>query len=237
MAFASGLYLEDTDGQANGLVSVDDRARLLQYEIGDGLLTVVSDIRFATNRHIGRNDNALFLALLVDPRDDGKVWLLYDSAMPWLGALLWRRAPLAIASFCGLLILYLWYLGRRLGPLEPAPAGGRRDLLAHLQASAGFLWRHGQGSRLTELSRERVERAWARRHPVLREMDRPGRMAWIAERTGIASHEIEQALYPVAVHEGDLIRDTVLLQRLWSGLSAPGRGGPRTAAGTPRRGS
>ena len=226
VAFAAGAYLEDADGEASGHVSAQDRARLLQYEIGDGLLTAVSDIRFATNRRIGDHDHALFLALLADPRDGGKVWLLYDSGMPWLGALLWRRAPMASVSSCGLLVLFLWYLGRRLGPLAPVPAGRRRDLLAHLQASADFLWRHGQGSRLTQASRERIEQAWLRRHPILREMDRAGRAAWIADRAGLAPAGVARTLYPAAVQEADLVADAVLLQRLWSSLSIPAATGP-----------
>ena len=76
-----------------------------------------------TNSHIGRHDHALFLALLADPPGGGKVWLLYDSGMPLLGVLLWRPAPWAIVSSLGLLALYLWHLGGRLGPFVRGPAG------------------------------------------------------------------------------------------------------------------
>lgn len=222
VGFGVRYFLEDASGEASGHVVAEENVRLLQYEIGNGLLTVASDNRFLTNSHIGRHDHALFLALLADPPGNGKVWLLYDSGMPWLGALLWHRAPLVIISSLGLLIFFLWYQAGRLGPFVSGPAGDRRDLLAHLQASAGFLWRHGQGSRLTELSRGRIEQFWLRRHPTLRKLDQAGRVTWIAGRVGIAPTDVERVLYPKSVSEGDLVTDTVLLQRLWSSLSAPG---------------
>ena len=219
---AARYFLEDIDEQASGGVVAEDRARLLQYEIGDGLLTVTSDTGFLANRQIGRQDNALFLALLAVPREGGKIWLLYDSRMPWLGALLWQQAPFAIVSTLALLVLIIWHLGARLGPFSASPAGDRRDLMAHLQASADFLWSHGQGGRLTQLSGQCIEQAWLRRHSVLRELERSGRVAWIAGHQGLSSDDVGRVLYPTAVNEGDLIPDTALLQRLWSSLSAPG---------------
>lgn len=221
VGFAARLYLEDASGEASGGVTAGGRFRLLQYQIGDGVLTVTGDNSFLTNRHIGRHDNALFLALLSSPRDGGKVWLLYDSAVPWLGRLIWHRAPFALISFLCLLGLFLWYLGGRLGPLLPSPVSERRDLLAHLQASAGFLWRNGQGGALTDVTRAGIERAWSRRHPALRELERTERAAWIARRTGLLPGEVRRALYPATANADGLVTDTTLLQRLWTGLSAP----------------
>jgi hypothetical protein len=231
VGFAARFYLEDASGEAAGGVTAGGRFRLLQYQIGDGVLTVSGDNRFLTNRHIGRHDNALFLALLAAPRDGGKVWLLYDSAVPGLGALIWHRAPFALISFLSLLGLFLWYLGGRLGPLLPSPVGERRDLLDHLQASAGFLWRQGQGGALADATRTRIERAWFRRHPALTELDRTERAAWIARRTGLLPGEVRRALYPAAANADDLVTETALLQRLWTGLSAPN--GPVDAARPP----
>ncbi|MCG6860287.1 MAG: DUF4350 domain-containing protein [Chromatiaceae bacterium] len=235
VGFTGRFYLEDASGEgsisaARRHVVAAGHPRLLQYDVGDGTLTVTSDNTFLTNRHLGSHDHAFFLALLVAPPDGGKVWLLYDSGMPWLGALLWQRAPFAMISGSGLLVLGIWYLGGRLGPLLPRSAGNRRDLLAHLQASGIFLWTHGQGGWLTKSSGEYIAQAWLRHHPALRGLDKSARAAWIAARAHLAPSDVERVLYPTAVHEGELVADTVLLQRLWSSLSAPG-----AAAPAPRR--
>ena len=229
VGFAARYYLEDTSGEATGGIVTGEYLRLAQYQIGEGVLTVSSDNRFLTNPHIGDHDNALFLSLLALPPDEGKVWLLYDSGMPWIGALLWRHAPFAVISFLCLTGLFLWHQGGRLGPLLPSPAGDRRDLLAHLQASADFLWRHGQTSRLTELTRERVERAWLRHNPSLRELDHAARAAWISERAGLALGDVRRTLYPPTSKGDELIAEAALLQRLWKCLSVTGDLNPQTS--------
>lgn len=221
ISFSSEYFLEDTSAEARGGVLAGERLRLLQYHVGEGVLTVTSDNQFFTNSRIGEHDHALFLALLATPPNEGKIWLIYDSSAPWLGELLWDGAPLAIVSFLSLVVLYLWYLGTRLGPLLPPPVGDRRDLLAHLQASANFLWRHGQGGQLTKVTRERIERTWLRRHPVLRGLDPAERADWIAGRAGLDPGEVQRALYPAMVNPADLEPDAVLLQSLWRRLSSP----------------
>ncbi len=220
VGFSPAFYLEDASAEASAGIVAGERFRLLQYQIGDGMLTVTSDNRFLTNPHIAEHDHALFLTLLASPPDDGKIWLLYDSAMPWLGELLWHHAPLALVSFLSLVFLFLWNLGARQGPLLPHPAGDRRDLLAHLQASADFLWRHEQGGQLTKVTRERVEQAWLRRHPSLRKLDRAERAGWIAGRAGLVPAAVHRTLYPSTVDASDLVPDAALLQSLWRSLSS-----------------
>jgi hypothetical protein len=219
VGFLPRYYLEDLYGQARGAVAAADRLRLLQYRVGEGLLTVTSDNRFLTNSAIGHHDHALFFALLADWGGEGKVWLLYDSAMPWLGAILWREAPLAVISALCLIGAFLWHLGGRLGPTLPAPTPGRRDLLAHLQASADLFWRTGVGDRLSAMTRERIEQSWLRRYPTLRRLDGDARAAWIGNRAGMTPTEVKRGLYP-----GDVAADTLaegaLLQRLCSALAA-----------------
>ena len=232
VGFAARYYLEDTNGEATGGIAAGELLRLAQYRIGEGVLTVSSDNRYMTNSHIGDHDNALFLSLslLAPPSGGGKVWLLYDSGIPWLGALLWRQAPFAAISFLCLIGLFLWNLGGRLGPLLPSATGDRRDLLAHLQASADFLWRHRQTARLTEVTRERVDHAWIRRHPAVRDMDHEARAAWIARRAGIEPGQVQQTLYPPTPVRHDLVAEATLLQRLWACESTPGDHPPFTAS-------
>jgi len=222
--FLARYYLEDAEGEAHGAVSAGGYYRLLQYRVGEGALTVASDLALFSNAGIGERDHALFLALLTEPQEGGMIWLLYDSGVPGLGTLLWRSAPYALIAAACLVVITLWHLGARLGPLLPAPEPGRRDLLAHLHALAHFQWRHGRGSSLTRVTRERVERAWLRRHPPLRGLNPTERAAWIAERTRIAAVQVQGALYPQAEDNRLLVARTALLQRLWLAVDRRGIG-------------
>lgn len=217
--FRARYLLEDAQEGADGTVTAADYYRMLQYEIGKGRITVAGDLGLFTNSHIGKLDHALFLALLTDPGEEGKVWLVYDSDVPWLGTLLWRHAAYALISAACLIAALLWYLGGRLGPLRPSTEPGRRDILAHLRAVARFHWRHGRGSRLTQVTRERIEQTWIKRHPRLRTLGRDERATWLGEHTGLPVDQVRAALYPVSSADGDLVTQSALLQQLWAALS------------------
>jgi hypothetical protein len=219
IGFLAGYYLEDRYGRATGSLVVDGLARMLRYEVGSGTVTVTSDNVFMTNDDIGNHDHALFLALLAAPPGAGKVWLLYDSNVPSLATLVWRAAPFAVISALVLALAMVLHIGSRLGPLIVAPGRLRRDLLTHLQAGADFLWRHGRGGLQLRATQQRVEQAWVRRHPVLRDLPQSDRAHWIATQAGLPPDEVEAALYGrVADPEGDFIRVTGTLQRLWAAL-------------------
>jgi len=216
VSFAPEFFLQDLSGNAIGGASADGLARMLQHAIGDGLMTVTSDNLFLTNGDIGNHDHALFLALL--SKNANKVWLLYDQSMPSLPALLWRAAPQVIIAAALLLATLLWHLSGRIGPLLPSTSRERRDLLDHLEAAAAFLRRHGRGALQMASTRKRVEQAWLRRHPLLREMDKAARSCWIGEQAGLEHAEVEHALYARPRDGDDFVRQTGLLQRIWSAL-------------------
>jgi hypothetical protein len=216
VGFLAGFYLEDRDGEASVVAAANGLPRLIQYRVGDGLLTVISDDVFLTNADIGRNDHALLLAAL--SAGAGKVWLIYDQTAPGLTRLIWRSAPQAVVAALVLSLAWLWHLGGRLGPLLPEPARERRDLLSHLEAAAEFMWRHGRGDRLMASARQRLEQAWVRRHPLLRDMRTEERARWLAEHSGLSSDEVFAALYQREVIEADFVRQTRNLQRLWAAL-------------------
>jgi hypothetical protein len=216
VGFVARYYLEDAADRAVSQVVAGDRARLLQYHVGKGLLTVTSDNVFLTNDDIGNHDHALALALLT--RGGDKVWLLYDQSAPSLPALLWGAAPQAVIAAGLLLVALIWHQGRALGPRLPAPSRARRDLADHLEAAAALMWRLGRGELLMEGTRQRIERAWLRRHPRLRDLDPAGRAEWLGAQIGVDPARLHDALYRRQEHPDDFIARSRLLQRLWSAL-------------------
>ncbi len=225
LEFDARYALTDAEEAADRRIRAGGHDRLLQYAVGDGWLTVSSDMGVFGNARIGEHDHALFLALLAESPDEGKVWLLYDSEVPGIGTLLWRDAPYALIAFACLVAALLWHVGGRLGPLLPSPSADRRDLLVHLEALADFHWRHGRGSHLTRVTRERVEQAWLQRHPTLRGMEPAARADWVAQHVGVPAADVRSALYPVGDDDRDLLPRARLLQRLWA---ASGRGPRRS---------
>lgn len=212
VAFAPRWSLQDRSGEAAVLAVADERPRLLAYRVGAGRLLVVSDTQWLGNEVIGQYDHAMVLALLAADRDS--VWLLHDVSLPPLALLLWQRAPAALISAPVLLVLLLWHLGRRLGPLLPAAAAGRRDLMEHLEAAGEFIWRQGRGGLLVAQTRDRLERRWLERHPTLKALDKPARARQIAAQMGLSEASVQAALYDPVVDAAGLVRFTATLQRL-----------------------
>ena len=217
VGFLERYHLDDLHGAADDIIEAGGRPRLLEYRMGDGSLVVLSDTVFMTNGDIDNHDHALFTALLAGA-GRGRVWLLYDGSAPALPVLLWQLAPQAMIAAGVLLALLLWHPGGRLGPLLPPAPRARRDLLLHLDAAAGLLWRHGRGGLQLAATRERIERAWLRRHPSLRALPRAQRAGWLAERTGLDAEAIDRALYRRPDREAPdaaLIETTRTLRQLW----------------------
>lgn len=122
-----------TSGEGEG------RAAAVQLEWGQGRVTALNSFTLLHSWEIGRYDHAEFLH-----------WLLRNSQVeavlfvrPWHGGLLkWvgTHAGDVIALASVLLILLLWAILPRFGPLQPDPEPARRRLLDHLTASGRLLW-------------------------------------------------------------------------------------------------
>lgn len=211
---SSRRYLEDTDDQSIAGVPLGEGYGLLQYAMGDGLVTVLADNTFLTNRHIGDEDHALALALLVGEEQEGKVWLVHDVVMPSLLDLAWQHAPHALVAVLVAALLWLWKLGARLGPLLPPAQLPRRDISEHLAASATYLWRLDRAQQLFHDNRQRIEQSWLGKHYVLRAMTPAERCHWIAARSGLSARAVERALYADYAAESDFIELSSYLQVL-----------------------
>lgn len=207
-------YLEDRSGKATAAVRWEKGYGLLQYRLGKGVVTVLSDIGFITNRQIGRHDHALALALLLDLPRHPHVWFVRDVKMPSLATLIWQRAPAAVVAAAVLIFLWLWSLGGRLGPLLPSAQRPRRDLGEHLEAGANYLWRLDKAQRLFSAHQRRLEQQWLHKHYALRAMTREQRCAWIADRTGLAPGVVDGALYGEYRGEREFVELTRHLQVL-----------------------
>lgn len=212
VAFSERRVLFDSLGHADWKVETNEGGHLLQYALGQGKITVISDLQPFSNPSIGEHDHALLLALLVG--DQQQAWLLYSSAMPALPILVWRQAPGLVISLLALGVLLVWSLTLRGGPVRPMGQPVRRNLMEHLAAVGGYLWRTDQAAGAFLHSQAALEQAWRRRHPVLGAMEQAARCQWIARHVGLPTQLVEQALYGEYQGEQGFIQVTAIQQRL-----------------------
>lgn len=187
----------------HGLKVEGDRLRTIAQEqgrvyaisrpIGRGLLTVLSDYRFAVNRNIGKFDHAAFLWRMISVHPTTEtVWLIHGTDVPSLWERLKEQAWHALTAAAVLLVIWLWSASRRFGPLLAEPPAARRRLLEHIEASGRFLWRHRRAGELLGAVRESLRRSLEFRHPGWLAADDLHRR--LAEMSGLPPASVKAAL-------------------------------------------
>ena len=143
--FRNRYHLTDSSGDAlyaEELEDNDSANHILQYPIGEGMLTVLSDQRFWKNQQISWYDHSYLLWMLTS--DSETAWFVFDTDSPNVIELLWATAKYLIICLGFGLLLILWKQGKRFGPTIPDTSFNRRQLVEHIEASTRFSWNHKQ---------------------------------------------------------------------------------------------
>jgi len=143
--FRNRYHLTDSSGNAlytEELEDSDGANHILQYPIGEGMLTVLSDQRFWKNPQISWYDHSYLLWMLTS--DSETAWFVFDTDSPNIIELLWVTAKYLIICLGFGLALVLWQQGKRFGPTIPDSSFNRRQLVEHIEASTRFSWNHKQ---------------------------------------------------------------------------------------------
>ena len=159
--FGSYSHLHDASGNAIA-ANTDYPNQILQYPLGQGMVTTLTNYQMWLNTNIGWYDHAYFLWLLV--QDSDKVWFVFDRESDSLFSLIKNHLLEPLVAGLLLLALYLWYRAKRFGPIKPEPELARRSLMEHLLASARFNWRHDQIDSLVRRQREDIQHLFVLRH-------------------------------------------------------------------------
>ena len=143
--YADG-YIEDTSGEASFIGGTDSADQFVQYQMQEGLLTVIVDFSLWHNSRIEQNDHAMFLTQLIG--NSPKAWLVYNRVQPSLLALLWQYAPLVFIST--LVVLLSVFVGKlwRKGPAIKDMPPVQREIMQHIAAAGEFVFRGDQGHSL-----------------------------------------------------------------------------------------
>ncbi|MCX2783593.1 DUF4350 domain-containing protein [Microbulbifer thermotolerans] len=133
----------------------DSGVPFMQFQRGDGRITLLTDGGIWQNRRIGHFDHAYFLALLAS---SGEFIFLTQPHFESLFVLARRYAGEFFLA--GGLALLAWLLlrSRRFGPLAVEPERARRSLLEHISACGHYYWRADRCERLLDEHRRALLR-------------------------------------------------------------------------------
>lgn len=217
LSFAPDTHLLDLYDNAS--FSIADRygIHLLQMNIGKGKLTVLSDNQLFSNYNIGEHDHAYLLWLLnsTTKSADSKILLLYNNESDSIFTLIWRYGKEACIAFFALLLLGMWSLQNRFGPILPNTNFSNRNIVEHLRAIARFSWRQDHGVQLLQQSRSECENILLSRYPGLKEMSSNERMQHISDILDMEPEVIHSALYFEPKSTNEYIKSSHYLQKIW----------------------
>ncbi len=212
----------ETDKASMPLYQAGNEAGLhfVQFQVDEGLLTIVSDSSVWHSRRIDQFDHAYLLHTLSNRIESGgpMVRIIRGGQMPPLTTMIWQAAPeLVIAS--GLwLAAWLVYRSRRFGAVQQPDFSRRRAISEHVRASAGFLWRHQRYEALLGPLQQDVLKKTYRQYSGS-QSDKNEIYRYLADRTGLELVDIRLAMsIPDSVNETGFIRQVSLLQKIRESL-------------------
>jgi Domain of unknown function (DUF4350) len=187
---------------------------LLQYRVGAGKITVLSENSPFTNQNIGDYDHAFFLSWLL--RDDKTVRLLYSSDAKGLSTILWDKLPLFWVSLSVMLALGIWRLQKRSGSLLQPGTDEQLNILAHIDASGMFSWRMNGARTIIAANRKAIRQRWAERKFGHKQDQETGPLpaASLVAKTGFSEKDVFNAFRLRVESEQDLIKTSRALQKI-----------------------
>lgn len=187
-------FLRYTAQKPAWIVHSAERIHALRFTHEHGNITVLSDLVWMHNRHLGSADNAALLWRAVDAKAGQTVWLIHGEQRPSLFTLLQEHAAPLLKATAVFVLVWLWLVSRRFGPVQPTQANNRRRLGEHLEASGRYLLQHGAIATLLEASRQRLLTQVQRQHPQWRRLPLEKLAQHLGERSQLESTAILRVL-------------------------------------------
>ncbi len=189
---------------------------LMQFEVGDGLLTIISDPSIWTSYRIDQHDHAYLLWALADDRGDFAFLrpVLQDS----LWSLLARHAAELLLAAALLVLLWIWHQAHRFGRIVPRDESRTRALAEHFSSLSHYLWHRRQGAYLIAPLRQRVLRQASLRLGEFARADEARQMELLAERAGVQAEAVSSAMNNDDFTEATFVQKVRLLKRIEQSL-------------------
>jgi hypothetical protein len=143
--------------------------------------------------------------------------IVFSESPPGFVLLLVEHGWMVIASLALFLLVWLWRIGSRFGPLLSDPPRDRRDFSEHVIAASEFLWRNGASSALLAAPRQEIRRTIGLRRPDLADLESPQLAERLAQIADMPRSRVERALELAATRNESeftqIVRDLESLRR------------------------
>lgn len=172
-------------------------ARLLDFMDGAGRVTVISNFDFMIYRNLLEYDHAEFIWHLMsngnttEPRVLLALYRQGDGLWNWLSDHAW----MVLIGALTLLLLWLWRIVPRFGPLMPVAVDGRRDFSGHVVAAGIYMMNQHAWASLLSTMRHRFLYILKHQHPRTTQMIDAQRVVYLAAQLNANEGDVARALH------------------------------------------
>jgi len=213
-----GEEADDSSPQPFSWSSSDYGIHMMQFDVGEGLLTIISDPTIWTSSRIGDYDHAYLLWVLSS--ENGDFAILHPALRDSLWVLMSRNAPELLIALALTIALWLWHLGHRFGRIMPRDTDGGRALSEHFSATANYLWHRKASDKLIEPVRQQILRRASFLLPEFAgaSNDPQRQLQLISQHCGIEVATVDIALNAIEFNELSFVRTVKLLKYIEQSL-------------------
>ncbi|MEO7402610.1 MAG: DUF4350 domain-containing protein [Burkholderiales bacterium] len=205
------------------LFKLDDErgTRVLGFARGEGKVVAFSRLSLIENGQIGRESHADLLWQILRWHGAPTTVVFFNhpvrlSIWDWFVS----NAPYVIAAGAVFLLLWLWRIAIRFGPIAPDPLPIRRRLTDHLAASGRFLWHERAADDSLIAARELALRRMERIAPGFTAAAAPAQAKQLQNVLGLSIEEARAVVAGGAANANDFIALTRSLQRVHAATRA-----------------
>jgi len=189
---------------------------MMQFEVGNGLLTIISDPGIWTSYQIDQYDHAYLLWLLSS--DEGNFAILRSVLRDSIWVLMRQNASEVLIAAGLLILIWIWRTGYRFGRLVPRNLSYARALGEHFSSVSHYLWHRRQGRYLVEPLRTRVLRRASLKLGEFGQVDQARQFELIGERCDLNPEAIAHAFTRADFNETSFVQTVRLLKHIEQSL-------------------
>jgi hypothetical protein len=195
----------------------DEGIYFIQFNVGEGLLSIITDNSIWRSDNIDALDHAYFLWLLSESNDS--VSLLYGANMPSIFFYIWKYAAEFLMACFIWLVFWLFYRGLRFGKIHLDSHSANRSISEHISASAEYLWRNKKFDLLISPVRSDIFKRAKRLYPFIDNLNQSEKINLISKHSHIKADYINDALItPFNGNEDDFTHIMSYLQKIRNSL-------------------
>jgi hypothetical protein len=189
---------------------------MMQFEVGEGLLTILSDPGIWTSYQIDNYEHAYLLWLLSS--DEGSFAILRSVLRESIWTLMSLNAREFLIAAGLLIVVLMWHLASRFGRLLPRDLSRQRALGEHFSSLSHYLWKRRRSAYLLAALRQSVLRRASLTLGGFANADQARQFELIAERCDLQPEAIASVFGNSDFNEASFVVAVRLLKHIEQSL-------------------